>query len=100
MALVIVVEDGEEARRVYNNSRYELSAAVIRSDFGKGWAIAERLQTSKVHINDSCTHDEPQGAFGGVKDSGWGMGLWRNVLVLTAGWALSMQQTLKFGPWA
>ncbi|HUS70178.1 MAG TPA: aldehyde dehydrogenase family protein [Anaerolineae bacterium] len=69
---VIVVEDEEEALRVANNSPFGLSSGIITSDFAKGLAIAERLETGMVHINDSSVHDEPQVPFGGVKDSGWG----------------------------
>lgn len=72
VAPVIVVEDAEEAIRVANSSRYGLSAGVITRDFEKGLAIAERLESGMVHINDSSVHDEPQVPFGGVKDSGWG----------------------------
>ena len=69
---VIVVEDEEEALRVANNSPFGLSSGIITGDFEKGLAIAERLETGMVHINDSSVHDEPQVPFGGVKDSGWG----------------------------
>lgn len=69
---VIVVEDDEEALRVANNSPFGLSSGIITDDFEKGLAIAERLETGMVHINDASIHDEPQVPFGGVKDSGWG----------------------------
>jgi aldehyde dehydrogenase (NAD+) len=69
---VIVVEDQEEALRVANNSPFGLSSGIITNDFEKGLALAERLETGMVHINDSSVHDEPQVPFGGVKDSGWG----------------------------
>jgi acyl-CoA reductase-like NAD-dependent aldehyde dehydrogenase len=72
VAPVIVVEDEEEALRVANNSPFGLSSGIITRDFVKGLAIAERLETGMVHINDSSVHDEPQVPFGGVKDSGWG----------------------------
>ena len=72
VAPVMVVEDAEEALRVANSSRYGLSAGVITRDFEKGLAIAERLETGMVHINDCSVNDEPQVPFGGVKDSGWG----------------------------
>jgi acyl-CoA reductase-like NAD-dependent aldehyde dehydrogenase len=35
-------------------------------------AIAERIESGIVHINDQTVHDEPHVPFGGVKDSGWG----------------------------
>lgn len=65
--------DGEdEAVALANDTRYGLSAAVFTKDFSKGMAMAERIESGIVHINDQTVHDEPQVPFGGVKDSGWG----------------------------
>ena len=72
VAPVMVVDDAEEALRLANNSRYGLSSGIITPDFTKALAIAERLQTGMVHINDQTVNDEPQVPFGGVKGSGWG----------------------------
>jgi acyl-CoA reductase-like NAD-dependent aldehyde dehydrogenase len=69
---VIPVEDEEEALTVANETPYGLSAAVFTQNFAKGLAIAERIESGIVHINDQTVHDEPQVPFGGVKDSGWG----------------------------
>jgi acyl-CoA reductase-like NAD-dependent aldehyde dehydrogenase len=69
---VIEVEDEEEAISVANDTAYGLSAAVFTGDFAKGLAVAERIESGIVHINDQTVHDEPQVPFGGVKDSGWG----------------------------
>jgi acyl-CoA reductase-like NAD-dependent aldehyde dehydrogenase len=69
---VIEVKDEEEAVAVANDTAYGLSAAVFTRDFAKGLAIAERIESGIVHINDQTVHDEPQVPFGGVKDSGWG----------------------------
>ncbi len=69
---IIPVEDEEEALAVANETSYGLSAGVITRDFNKGLAIAERIESGIVHINDQTVHDEPQVPFGGVKDSGWG----------------------------
>ena len=69
---VIEVKDEEEAVAVANDTMYGLSAAVFTRDFAKGLAIAERIESGIVHINDQTVHDEPQVPFGGVKDSGWG----------------------------
>ena len=55
-----------------NDTMYGLSAAVFTRDLAKGLAIAERIESGIVHINDQTVHDEPQVPFGGVKDSGWG----------------------------
>ena len=69
---VIEVNDEEEAVAVANDTAYGLSAAVFTRDLAKGMAIAERIESGIVHINDQTVHDEPQVPFGGVKDSGWG----------------------------
>jgi aldehyde dehydrogenase (NAD+) len=69
---IIEVENEEEALTVANDTMYGLSAAVFTRDFAKGMAIAERIESGIVHINDQTVHDEPQVPFGGVKDSGWG----------------------------
>jgi acyl-CoA reductase-like NAD-dependent aldehyde dehydrogenase len=69
---VIEVEDAEQAISIANETPYGLSAAVFTRDFTKGLAVAERIESGIVHINDQTVHDEPQVPFGGVKDSGWG----------------------------
>jgi acyl-CoA reductase-like NAD-dependent aldehyde dehydrogenase len=69
---VIDVKDEDEAVNVANETAYGLSAAVVTRDFAKGLAIAERIESGIVHINDQTVGDEPQVPFGGVKDSGWG----------------------------
>jgi acyl-CoA reductase-like NAD-dependent aldehyde dehydrogenase len=69
---VIEVKDEEEALAVANDTMYGLSASVFTRDLAKGLAIAERIESGIVHINDQTVHDEPQVPFGGVKDSGWG----------------------------
>lgn len=69
---VIEVEDEEQAVAVANDTAYGLSAAVVTGDFAKGLALAERIESGIVHINDQTVSDEPQVPFGGVKDSGWG----------------------------
>ena len=38
----------------------------------RGFALAQRLESGIVHVNDQPVGDEPQMPFGGVKDSGWG----------------------------
>ena len=69
---VIEVKDEEEAVAIANDTAYGLSASIFTRDFAKGLAIAGRIESGIVHINDQTVHDEPQVPFGGVKDSGWG----------------------------
>jgi acyl-CoA reductase-like NAD-dependent aldehyde dehydrogenase len=72
VAPVLVVEDAEEAIKAANRSLYGLSAGIITRNLEQGLALAERLETGMVHVNDQSVHDEPQAPFGGVKGSGWG----------------------------
>jgi acyl-CoA reductase-like NAD-dependent aldehyde dehydrogenase len=72
VATVTTVDGVDEAVRLANDSRYGLSAGVITADQDRGMAVARRLETGIVHVNDQTVHDEPQMPFGGVKDSGWG----------------------------
>jgi acyl-CoA reductase-like NAD-dependent aldehyde dehydrogenase len=69
---IIEVENAEEAIVVANDTMYGLSAAVFTNDLAKGMAIAERIESGIIHINDQTVGDEPQVPFGGVKNSGWG----------------------------
>ena len=69
---VEVVGDSEEAVERANATSYGLSAGIITSDPDKGFALAQRLESGIVHVNDQPVGDEPQMPFGGVKDSGWG----------------------------
>jgi acyl-CoA reductase-like NAD-dependent aldehyde dehydrogenase len=72
VAAVEVVADAEAAVRRANDTPYGLAAGVLTGDPDRGLALAERLQSGIVHVNDQPVHDEPQMPFGGVKDSGWG----------------------------
>jgi acyl-CoA reductase-like NAD-dependent aldehyde dehydrogenase len=69
---VEVVGGEDEAVARANATAYGLSAGIITSDPDKGFALAQRLESGIVHVNDQPVGDEPQMPFGGVKDSGWG----------------------------
>ena len=72
VAAIEVADDADDAVRRANDTDYGLSAGIITSDPDRGLALAERLETGIVHVNDQTVGDEPQMPFGGVKDSGWG----------------------------
>jgi acyl-CoA reductase-like NAD-dependent aldehyde dehydrogenase len=72
VAAVEVVDGEDAAVRRANDTPYGLAAGIITSDPDRGLALAERLESGIVHVNDQPVHDEPQMPFGGVKDSGWG----------------------------
>jgi acyl-CoA reductase-like NAD-dependent aldehyde dehydrogenase len=69
---VEVAGDADEAVARANATSYGLSAGIITSDADRGLALAQRLESGIVHVNDQPVGDEPQMPFGGVKDSGWG----------------------------
>ena len=67
------VKDEEEALALANDSDLGLSGNVWTSDLDKGAAIAERMQTGSVSVNDiAVTYGVAEAPFGGVKASGVG----------------------------
>ncbi|CAE6466203.1 unnamed protein product [Rhizoctonia solani] len=69
---VIRFKDEEDAIRIANDREFGLSAAVFSKDLGRAFAIARRIESGAVHINDSTIHDYPTLPHGGWKKSGWG----------------------------
>ncbi|MFD8047454.1 aldehyde dehydrogenase family protein [Streptomyces chartreusis] len=70
--VVHVVDSTDEAVALANDTPYGLTAGVITEDLAAGLAVAGRLRTGIVHVNDQSIADEPQAPFGGVKSSGYG----------------------------
>jgi len=72
VASIEVVDDADEAVARANATSYGLSAGIITSNRERGFALAQRIDSGIVHVNDQTVADEPQMPFGGVKDSGFG----------------------------
>jgi len=72
VAIVLKANGVDDAVKIANDSQYGLSSGVMTRDEEKGLAVARRLETGMVHINDSSVNDEPHVPFGGVKNSGVG----------------------------
>jgi aldehyde dehydrogenase (NAD+) len=72
IAPIVIVDSADEAVALANDTEYGLSAGIMTRDEERGLAIARRLQTGMVHINDSSVNDEPHVPFGGVRGSGLG----------------------------
>lgn len=70
VAPVIVVRDDDEAVAVANDSEYGLVAAVQTGSKERGRALAERLATGIVHVNDQTLNNDAYAPFGGVGASG------------------------------
>ncbi|WP_331769125.1 aldehyde dehydrogenase family protein (plasmid) [Embleya sp. NBC_00888] len=62
----------EEAVRLATATEYGLSLGIVTRDVMKGLALADRVSTGIVHINDQTVSDEANVPFGGVGASGTG----------------------------
>ena len=85
---VTAVDDDEQALAIANDTDYGLTAGVITEDARRGLAVARRLRTGIVHVNNQTVDDEPQVPFGGVKSSGYGKfgGRWGAEAFTTTRW--------------
>ncbi|MFJ4199970.1 aldehyde dehydrogenase family protein [Streptomyces sviceus] len=72
VAPVVPFQDLDEAVRLAGDSEYGLSLGILTRDVAKGLALADRIPTGLVHINDQTVNDEATVPFGGVGDSGNG----------------------------
>jgi acyl-CoA reductase-like NAD-dependent aldehyde dehydrogenase len=68
---VIAYSDDEEAIRLANATDYGLSGSVWTPDIDRGMAVAGRIHSGTLGINQPYSMD-PTAPFGGVKDSGIG----------------------------
>lgn len=62
----------DEAIELINASEYGLSVGILTSDPFGAFALADRIDSGAVHINDQTVDDEAVAPFGGVKASGSG----------------------------
>ncbi len=72
VAPITIVEDENEAVRVANATEYGLVAAVRTGSLTRGMAIARRLKTGMVHVNDQTVNNLSYAPFGGTGASGNG----------------------------
>jgi len=72
VAPVIRFASLDDAARLAADSGYGLSLGILTKDVMKGMALADRIPTGIVHINDQTVNDEAVAPFGGVLDSGTG----------------------------
>ena len=72
VAPIIAFDADEEGVALANATWAGLSAAVFSSDRAKAEWAAHEIEAGMVHINDASVNDEPNTAFGGVKQSGLG----------------------------
>ncbi len=72
VAPIIAARDAAHAVELANDSDYGLAAGVFAKNEQAGLAVAGRLESGMVHVNDSSVYDEPHCPFGGAKSSGFG----------------------------
>ncbi len=72
IAPITTFESDDEAIALVNASPYGLAAAIHTRNTARGMAIAQRLQTGMVHINDQTVNNEFHVPFGGMGASGNG----------------------------
>lgn len=70
---VVRVKDADEAVRLASDHQYGLNGSVWTRDVDKGLALASRMESGQVMVNDVVAiTGNPALPFGGVKNSGFG----------------------------
>ena len=72
VASVVTFSSEDEAVALANNTEYGLSLGVISGSVSRAMALANRIPTGVLHINDQTVADEPHIPFGGRGASGNG----------------------------
>jgi benzaldehyde dehydrogenase (NAD) len=72
VAPVTVFDTLDEAAELAAASGYGLALSILGPDTAEALALAERIPTGLLHINDQTVQDEAVAPFGGVRDSGTG----------------------------
>ena len=72
VASVVSFATDDEAVQLANMTEYGLSLGILSSSTGRALAMAGRIPTGLLHINDQTVADEPHAPFGGRGASGNG----------------------------
>jgi benzaldehyde dehydrogenase (NAD) len=72
VAPVVVFDTDEEALALANDTEYGLAGAVYSRSISRGLALAQRIRSGMVHVNDQTVNDEAVIPFGGMGTSGNG----------------------------
>jgi benzaldehyde dehydrogenase (NAD) len=101
VAAVNTFQDLDEAVALASDSEYALSLGILTADVSKALALADRIPTGIVHINDQTVDDEAVAPFGGRGASGTGArfgGPAANIEAFTDTQWLTMQGTIDKYP--
>ncbi|WP_020660114.1 aldehyde dehydrogenase family protein [Amycolatopsis benzoatilytica] len=72
VAPVVPFSTVDEAVRLAGGTEYGLSLGILTRDVARGLAVADRIPSGLVHVNDQTVNDEALAPFGGVGASGTG----------------------------
>jgi benzaldehyde dehydrogenase (NAD) len=72
VAPVLTFRDDDEAVALARDTEYGLSLGILTADVPRALAIAGRIPSGLVHVNDQTVADEAVAPFGGVGASGTG----------------------------
>ncbi len=72
VASVVTFSNDDDAVDLANKTEFGLSLGVIGGSVGRAMALADRIPTGMLHINDQTVADEPHIPFGGRGSSGNG----------------------------
>jgi benzaldehyde dehydrogenase (NAD) len=72
VAPVTTFDTEDEALRIAADTPYGLSLGIVTPDVMRGLALADKIPSGIVHINDQTVNDEANAPFGGVGASGTG----------------------------
>jgi benzaldehyde dehydrogenase (NAD) len=72
VASVVSYSTDDEAVELASAGEYGLSLGIVTADAMAGLALAQRIPTGIVHINDQTVNDEANAPFGGTGSSGTG----------------------------
>ncbi len=72
VAPVVPFSSLDEAAALAADDEYGLALGILTDDVMKGLALADRIPSGIVHINDQTVNDEAHAPFGGVAASGTG----------------------------
>ena len=98
---VRAVRNAAEAIRLANDSAYGLNASVWTRDLRRGRAVAARIETGTVSINETyaAVWGATRSPMGGVKDSGLGRRHGRDgILKYTEPQTVAVQRLVGFSP--
>ncbi|WP_208590219.1 aldehyde dehydrogenase family protein [Gracilibacillus suaedae] len=98
---LIKASNDQEIIEIVNDTTYGLSGAVHTQNIERGAQLAKQMETGMIHINDGTINDEPNVAFGGMKNSGVGRlnGEWSLDAFTTTKW-ISIQHNRKQFPYS